>query len=177
MDEKADEKAKQTGRRGALKVLVVVSGAAACGAICVPGAELLTAPVHSGGGTERWIRTVKLDALADGAPKKVAIVADARDAWMMERQKELGAVWMVRRGQSVECFSAVCPHLGCSIGFEASSGFFCPCHDSSFAADGAAKKGPSPRGMDKLTTRVSEGYVDVDFRRFRQGTSERIEIG
>ena len=172
-----DEKRKQTSRRGALKALVVVSGAAACGAVCVPGAELLTAPVHSGGGTARWIRTVKLDALADGQPKKVAIVADARDAWMMERQKELGAVWMIRRGVTVECFSAVCPHLGCSIGVEASGGFACPCHDSAFAADGATKKGPAPRGLDKLATRVADGWIDVDFRRFRQGTPERVEIG
>ena len=174
---RAPQASQQAGRRGALKALVVVGGAAACGAICAPGVELLVAPVRSGGGTAHWIKTVKLEALTDGAPKKVSVVADARDAWMMERNKELGAVWMVRRGAAVECYSAVCPHLGCSIGFEQASGFFCPCHDSTFAPNGAREKGPSPRGMDALATRIVDGSVEVDFQRFRQGTSERVEIG
>jgi cytochrome b6-f complex iron-sulfur subunit/menaquinol-cytochrome c reductase iron-sulfur subunit len=168
----------KTGRRGALKALSVLGGAAACGAIALPGAAMLTAPVSKGGaGAAKWVRTVRVDALAEGVPTKVSILADARDAWMIERNKELGAVWLVRRGAAVECLSATCPHLGCSIGHDEKTGYFCPCHDSSFAPDGAQKSGPSPRGLDKLATKIEDGIVLVDYRRYRQGTPERVEIG
>lgn len=169
---------EKEGRRGALKVLAIVSGAAACGAIGAPGAKMLAAAAKSGGGgKERWIRAARLDALEEGVPKRVAIIADARDAWTVERSKELGAVWLVRRGGNVECLSATCPHLGCTIGHDEKAGFFCPCHESSFAPDGARTSGPSPRALDRLQTRVVDGAVEVDFRKFRQGIPERIEIG
>jgi Rieske Fe-S protein len=54
--------------------------------------------------------------------------------------------------------------------------FSCPCHTSRFALSGAAESGPSPRAMDALETRVQDGWVEVDFRRFRQGIAEREEV-
>lgn len=167
---------RASGRRGALKALAVVSGAAACGAIGAPGAKMLAAAA-SGSGGGRWIRAAKLDALEEGVPKRVAMIADARDAWTMERNKELGAVWLVRRGATAECYSATCPHLGCTIGHDATAGFFCPCHDSSFAKDGARISGPSPRGLDRLAVRVVDGAIEVDYRRYRQGIADKVETG
>jgi menaquinol-cytochrome c reductase iron-sulfur subunit len=167
----------QSGRRGALRALAVVGGAAACVVVGVPGLEMLAPPTSTGGGKALWVKTVRLDSLEDGAPKRVSIIADARDAWMVERNKELGAVWLVKSGDKITCLSASCPHLGCTVGHDATGGFFCPCHDSSFAATGAALSGPSPRGLDSLETKIDDGYVLVDFRRFRQGTPDRIEIG
>ena len=42
----------------------------------------------------------------------------------------------------------------CSIAAtEGGKGFACPCHDSSFTADGKRENGPSPRDMDTLDTR------------------------
>jgi Rieske Fe-S protein len=169
---------ERTDRRGTLKVLAVVGGAAACGAIAVPGAAMIASAAKTAGdGAARWLRAMRLDALEEGVPKRVAMIADARDAWTIERSKELGAVWLVRRGDAVECFSATCPHLGCTIGHDDTSGFFCPCHESAFAPDGTRITGPSPRGLDRLKTRVVDGSVEVDFHKYRQGTPERIEIG
>ena len=169
---------EHSGRRGALKALAVACGAATCATIGVPAAKMLAAPVTgAGSGAPRWIRAIAFDALPDGAPKKVAIVADARDAWAIEKNKELGAVWLVRKGLSLECYSATCPHLGCTVAHGETSGFFCPCHDSSFAADGARLTGPSPRALDRLNTRIVDGVVEVDFHTYRQGIPERIEIG
>ena len=122
------------------------------------------------------MKTVRLEQLPEGRPRKVKIVSDLRDAWKLEKDAELGAVWLIRNGNEVRALSVVCPHLGCSIG-AAEKGFSCPCHDSSFAIDGKRETGPSPRDMDKLETRVTDGVVEVDFRRFRQGTPERIEVG
>ncbi len=167
----------QSGRRGALRALAVVGGAAACVVVGVPGLEMLAPPAATSGGKALWVKTVRLDSLEEGVPKRVSIIADAHDAWMVERSKELGAVWLAKKGDAITCLSASCPHLGCTVGHDATGGFFCPCHDSSFAATGAALSGPSPRGLDALATKVDDGYVLVDFRRFRQGTAERIEIG
>ena len=104
------------------------------------------------------------------------IVADEHDAWKLEKNAELGSVWLVRVGDGVRAYSVVCPHLGCSINV-ASGGFECPCHDSSFDATGKKLTGPSPRDMDTLETRVEGGIVEIDFRKFKQGTADRVEIG
>ena len=132
---------------------------------------------EGGGGAERWVRTVRLDTLRDGEPRKVSIVADEHDAWMVARNVELGTVWLVRRGDAVRALSAVCPHLGCSIDALPDGSFTCPCHTSTFAPDGAKTGGPTPRGMDPLATKVDEGFVAVDFRKFRIGTADREAIG
>jgi cytochrome b6-f complex iron-sulfur subunit/menaquinol-cytochrome c reductase iron-sulfur subunit len=138
----------------------------------------LAAPVKTGGGQSgRWVRTVRLDTLREGEPRKVSIVADQRDAWTVAHDVDLGAVWLVRRGGDVVALSAVCPHLGCSIDAAPDGSFACPCHTSTFAADGAKTGGPTPRGMDPLATKIDDGFVAVDFQRFRIGTAERETLG
>jgi cytochrome b6-f complex iron-sulfur subunit/menaquinol-cytochrome c reductase iron-sulfur subunit len=90
---------------------------------------------------------------------------------------ELGAVWLVRRGDTVAAFSTVCPHLGCAIDALADKSFGCPCHTSTFAADGKKTGGPSPRDMDVLATKIEEGFVAVNFQKFRIGTDKREALG
>jgi cytochrome b6-f complex iron-sulfur subunit/menaquinol-cytochrome c reductase iron-sulfur subunit len=166
-------------RRGALKHLLVLGGAATACIVAAPAAVFVAAPARAAGGSgaERWVKTVRLDALTEGEPKKVAIVDDERDAWSIQRGVDLGSVWLVRHGADVVALSAVCPHLGCAIGSLPDGTFVCPCHDSSFTATGDAVNGPSPRGMDPLATKVEDGVVLVDFKRFRSGTRDRESIG
>ncbi len=167
----------KTSRRGALRALAVVGGAVGCGALVVPAARFLAAPAAAGAGAGHWIKTVPFESLRDGEPKRVALVADRRDAWTLEKDVELGAAWLLRRGSSVIAWSTTCPHLGCAVDKTASGpGFNCPCHDSSFDADGQRLTGPSPRAMDTLGSRVEDGVVMVEFQRFRQGTPEKAPI-
>jgi Rieske Fe-S protein len=91
---------------------------------------------------------------------------------------ELGAAWLVRRGDAVKAWSVTCPHLGCAVDRSGTGpGFYCPCHDSSFDPEGHRLSGPSPRDLDTFDTRVEDGVVLVDFRRFRQGTPEKAPVG
>jgi menaquinol-cytochrome c reductase iron-sulfur subunit len=156
------------------RALVMAGACAVAAAAAVPAAAFVAAPLGAAGARGRWVRTLKLDQLRESEPKRVAIVSDRRDAWTLERNVELGSVWLVRKGEAVTAFSAVCPHLGCSVNV-APAGFACPCHTSAFAADGKRQSGPSPRDLDVLATRLEDGYVAVDFRRFRIGVSERTE--
>ena len=168
----------KTGRRNALKALAVAGGAVGCGALAVPTLRFLNGPATGGVGTGRWIKTIRLDSLREGEPKRVPLVADHRDAWTLERDMQLGAAWLVRRGDGVVAYSVTCPHLGCVVDRQSSGpGFSCPCHDSSFDAQGLATSGPSPRALDSLATRVQDGFVMVEFRRFRQGTPEKVPVG
>lgn len=160
--------------------LAVIAGTCAIAAATgLPAAAFVAAPVSSKGSGGRWVRTLRLDQLAEGEPKRVAIVDDRRDAWTIERGVELGSVWLVKRGDAVTALSAVCPHLGCSVNVAAGAGpgggFACPCHTSAFEPDGKRKSGPSPRDMDVLATRIEDGFVAVDFRRFRIGVPEKVE--
>ena len=164
------------GRR-TVTLAVVVGGCAIAAATAIPAAAFVSAPIASKGAAGRWVRTLRLDQLVEGEPKRVAIVDDRRDAWTIERGVELGSVWVVLHGDKVSAYSAVCPHLGCSVNVApgAGAGFACPCHTSAFAPDGTRTSGPAPRGLDTLATRIEDGFVAVDFRRFRIGIPEKVE--
>jgi Rieske Fe-S protein len=164
------------GRRGALGQLIVLGGAAFGCALAAPAAVFVVAPVKRGAGDARWVKTVRLASLGEGEPRKVAIVADEHDAYMVARAVDLGAVWLVRRGASVMALSVVCPHLGCSVNADG-AGFGCPCHTSAFGPDGKRVAGPSPRDMDGLETKIEDGFVMVAFRKYRIGIAEREPIG
>ena len=163
--------------RRVVTLAVVVGSCAIAAATAIPAAAFVAAPIGSKGNAGRWVRTLRLEQLVEGEPKRVAIIDDRRDAWTIERGVELGSVWVVRHGSEVTAFSAVCPHLGCSVNVapEAGAGFACPCHTSAFEKDGKRKSGPSPRDLDALATRIEEGFVAVDFKRFRIGVSEKVE--
>ncbi len=172
-----NEEAK-AGRRVALKALVAVGGVVGAGVLAVPTVRFLVAPVRGGSGAGRWIKTVRLESLREGEPKRVSLVSDRRDAWTLEKDVELGTALLVRRGDSVVAWSSTCPHLGCAVDKAVSGpGFTCPCHDSAFDAEGRRINGPSPRDLDALGTRVEDGFVMVDFQRFRQGTPEKEPVG
>jgi menaquinol-cytochrome c reductase iron-sulfur subunit len=168
---------EEEDRRGVLKLLVNASGAAFACALAAPAVVFATAPAKSLGASQgRWVKTVRLDSLPENEPRKVAIVADQRDAWTLTKGVELGAVWLVKNGDKVLALSTTCPHLGCSVNI-APDGFGCPCHASTFDRGGHRTGGPSPRDMDPIETRVEDGFVLVDFRKYRVSIPERVAVG
>jgi len=86
------------------------------------------------------------------------------------------AVWVVRTGEDVTVFTAVCPHLGCTV--EASAeGFACACHHSQWDRTGRTLAGPSPRGLDLLDRCVERGRLRVRYQNFRPGIPAREVVG
>jgi cytochrome b6-f complex iron-sulfur subunit len=53
-------------------------------------------------------------------------------------------VIVFRDKDGMYAISTVCTHLGCVVTFDDETGFECPCHGSTFAADGKVTKGPAP---------------------------------
>ncbi len=167
------------GRRRLLKLATAGLGGAVAAVVGVPIAGYFAHPVGR--------RTVKssgepadvigLDDLeAEAAPLRVKIIArEVRDGWTVIRDVPLGAAWLIKsRAGEVSAFSATCPHLGCSVQFDAAKAEYnCPCHKSAFALDGARKSGPSKRGLDPLPVTVTEGRVLVTWIQYKPDIARR----
>jgi thiosulfate dehydrogenase [quinone] large subunit len=69
-----------------------------------------------------------------------------------------GIVVQPVRGE-YKAFSAVCPHAGCTVGFQGGS-FACPCHGSVFdGRTGAVLSGPATQGLPAIPIKVVDGTV------------------
>lgn len=122
-----------------------------------------------------YLRVASLDSIPnDGKPVQLPVLSDLEDAWNREVNQPIGAVYLVRKGDSVSCFNAICPHAGCFVGYAAARNCFqCPCHTSSFENDGQRiQPSPSPRDMDALEVdpeKLKLGEVWVRFMNFYPG--------
>lgn len=166
-------------RRTFLKVTCGACAAGIAGVVGVPviGAFLAPAKRRTVTGGSEPLDFGKIADLPVGVPQKRDVVAERRDAWDRFDPAPLGAIWLLRHPDHVAAYSAVCPHLGCSIGFNADQNvFYSPCHDSAFAIDdGRWLKGPAPRGMDPLPLEIKDGRIVVTYKRFVLGVKERRE--
>lgn len=168
------------GRRRALQVVACGAAGVGAAAVAVPaGGVLLGAPDARGPGREAqgdgWTRVARMDELGDGVPAQRPIVGAEGDAWTVAPQQRLGAVFVLREGANVRAWSAICPHVGCVVEWS-DARYICRCHDSAFSREGAVTSGISPRGLDPLEVRVTDGVVSVRFVRFRSGVSQRETI-
>lgn len=73
------------------------------------------------------------------------------------------SVWLFRDEAGLYAISAVCTHLGCIAGRAENGEFSCPCHGSTFAADGKVLGGPAPKGLNWLALEIApDGQLVVD---------------
>lgn len=100
-------------------------------------------------------------------PVRKTVTFSQLDGWRQLVSAQSVYVTQSAEGK-VEVLSAICPHLGCEVQWQARHGrFMCPCHGSEFKADGERIAGPAPRNMDKLPLRVENGQLEVEFEYFR----------
>jgi Rieske Fe-S protein len=136
-------------------------------------------------GDDQFVRVTNLEAVPASGAQQYPVIADRDDAWTHYPNQRVGAVYLRRTGaKQVECFNAVCPHLGCIYSYVASRNeFYCPCHNSAFNLDGSkventGQVNPSPRPLDELEVdpkRLDEkGEVWVKFQNFYTGIEEKI---
>jgi len=115
----------------------------------------------------------------DAPPRKIEIVAPVlKDGWTAARNVLIGAAFLRRTGPSpgeIDARSAVCPHLGCAVSYDAAQkNYLCPCHDSRFAITGAKLSGPSERGLDDLPVQLTRhGRLKLTWVRYKLGSSTK----
>ena len=165
-------------RRGLLKTITVVLGAAVGVVLVGPIVRFLTFPARrrtvQGGGDP--VPVAAETAVVDGGPpvRVEVVVPEQRDAWARQTDVRLGAAWLVKRGGTLRAFTTTCPHLGCAVDYDdAAKAFRCPCHTSEFDLEGRRVSGPAKRGLDPLEVSVADGRVRVRFDKFVADVAER----
>lgn len=165
-----------------------LKSAACCalGGLCVlapavAGVVVLLGPLRKPASDGSWVQLTKLEALpVGGAPRLFQVFVERTDAWTRHARSAVGSVFLERLDEhTVRAFNSSCPHLGCAVTWKKPEGsFYCPCHDSAFARDGAVMgNSPSARGLDTLTVDIrGAGEVWVRFQDFKAGVKEKIPV-
>jgi Rieske Fe-S protein len=59
-------------------------------------------------------------------------------------------------------FTAICTHMGCTVGTVANGLITCPCHGSEYSiTDGSVKRGPAPSPLATKRLTVNGGEITV----------------
>lgn len=84
-------------------------------------------------------------------------------------------IWVCRGPQGVYVILAICTHLGCTPDWLATENLFkCPCHGSTYDAEGRNFAGPAPRPMARCHVELNaEGKIVVD----KLNTFEAADFG
>jgi menaquinol-cytochrome c reductase iron-sulfur subunit len=123
----------------------------------------------------KWANVAPVAELKGDKPIMRSIVAEHSAGWASSLEEHF--VYVLPK-QNNQVLSSVCPHEGCNVTLrDDAEGFFCPCHDSYFKADGAVESGPSRRGLDPLPTRVQDGTLQVQYQSYVNNTEERTPRG
>jgi len=145
----------------------IVAGAGAL--LAIPMLRFALYPIFARTAETDWSDVGPVDsfaALSDPVQKMITI--SQLDGWRQSDSQKPVYVTKDSRGQ-LAVLSAVCPHLGCQVPWNAEKRqFFCPCHGSVFAPDGNRISGPTPRGLDSLSSTIQDGQLKVRYQYFRQ---------
>lgn len=139
------------------------------------GAYTLADPLSKSSGAP-FVSITPVSSVQADSPLPFRVIADLHDGWNLFPQQVVGTVYLRRREDgTVQALSAICPHLGCYVAYNAGEGQFqCPCHTSKFQVDGErVLPCVSPRRMDELEVEIREDKVWVRFQKFKTGVEEK----
>lgn len=93
------------------------------------------------------VKDADRDVLLCRTVRQMATEIAPGEGGIIERQGETFAVYVEADGTQ-RTFSAVCTHVGCTVGWNpAESTFDCPCHGSRFSTTGEVVNGPAKRPL------------------------------
>lgn len=155
-------------RRSFFGALLAIGSAGMGAILAVPVLRYVLYPIYAKATGSEWSDVGELSEFAASKePVRKTITFTQRDGWREVVSAQSVYVSRTADGQ-LEVLSAICPHLGCSVSWQANQDkFMCPCHGGEFKADGQHISGPPPRAMDRLPTQVKGGKLQVHFEYFR----------
>lgn len=107
-----------------------------------------------------WVETADLATIPNGTPTEISFNRKRVDGWKVTTEK--ATAWVVKSSNDVVAFSPICTHLGCAYHWDdPSHTFVCPCHTSVFSIDGKVLSGPAPRPLDRYSTKVEGGKLEL----------------
>lgn len=165
-------------RRSFLSALLALGASGVAALLAVPLARFSLHPIWRKTSEVLWSDVGLANQFVSAtAPVKLLLTVEQRDGWRKVLSSKPVYVTKTSDGRPL-VLSAVCPHLGCSVGWnEAKGQFLCPCHVGVFAADGTLVSGPPPRGMDELASKVENGALKVRYQYFRQLVPTKEIVG
>lgn len=200
MESKPHNEPTQPERREFCKKAVALgAGALATLVPAAAGVAVFLDPLSKSAGGSGFIKVGRLRDLPDeGIPRLFPVVATKTDVWNKIPEAKIGAVYLRRLGQKISALHVTCPHLGCAVEYrrpeappspeglapsaprkpEEPGYYFCPCHNSSFAVDGAIKDPTSPakRPLDSLEVELRGEDIYVKFQNFVGDKEEKIPV-
>jgi glycine/D-amino acid oxidase-like deaminating enzyme len=97
-----------------------------------------------------WIGPAAASSIADVRPGTSALVRHGLSKWAVHRDA----------AGKVHVCSAVCPHLGGLVRWNAGEGTWdCPCHGSRFGVDGSVINGPANTGLERIAPPAQDTAV------------------
>lgn len=66
----------------------------------------------------------------------------ATSAGTIHDYRDLGAFWLIHDASGIYAMTAICTHMGCTVG-QGGSAFACPCHGSQYDLNGGNTQGPA----------------------------------
>ena len=164
-------------RRSFFGALLAIGSAGMGAILSVPVLRYVLYPLYAKASGTEWSDVGDVSEFADSkVPVRKTITFAQRDGWREVVSAQSIYVSRNAEGQ-LEVLSSICPHLGCSVSWQAAQNdFVCPCHGSIFDPDGKIVSGPSPRGMDRLPIRTKDGKLQVHFEYFRSNVPNQEKL-
>lgn len=155
------EKARPMDRRLFLRQAGVALLGAGCAvalggiaASTLVGPALATSP-------KQWIPLTALDRIKANDVTTIVMNYDVKSG--LYTQHVSAPVLISKTADQIVCFSATCPHLGCTVHWDGlSERFRCACHGGNFDRQGNVLAGPPPRPLSRYAFKVDAGQLLVE---------------
>ncbi len=159
--------------RSFLGAIISLTSTAIAAFLGITMARFSILPAFSKSKEAGWIDLGKLSDLPENKLVKKSITVAQEAGWGEFKASRL--LWIMRKGEAVSIFSAVCPHLGCTVNAKEEH-FLCACHGSEWNDAGKKLAGPAPRNLDQLEHRIENNLLQVRYQDFKQGISHQESI-
>ncbi|MCI0391241.1 MAG: Rieske 2Fe-2S domain-containing protein [Acidobacteria bacterium] len=155
---------------GALVGLIVSSISAFLG---VTIGRFSVEPAFSSSDSEEWMELGEIVDIPEDKLVRRSLVISQQAGWGQFNTQRL--VWIMRKSDEFKVYSAVCPHLGCTVSARGER-FICACHGSSWDVAGNKLGGPAPRALDLLEHRIEGNLLKVRYQAFKQGIATKEAV-